>query len=430
MSRVLGQSVWQTALGGLVGQSSQNRCTPMTSAFDAVGEICIFWPTMVYQTVCEVKAILHRPERFLPGYACQTSQGFRWHTMTHFCNGATAVSGEHKPPQLERGERPTPKVSHTLPMEENALPSFVTQEVEVKAWGEDELWDALLLLSGHQAGQLVVLHPERNQWVMGRDEDVDVFLDTAEISRHHARIERREDGSLEVMDLGSTNGVFVNQEKVSRHRLEPNDRIQLGPHMAMKLLLQSPAELKSYQDMYVKSNQDTLTDVSNRQYFYDSLEQEWSFAKRHRLPLSLMMLDVDQLAAINYAHGHAVGDELLCHLAQWLQQTVRKEDKIGRWSGDGFVVLLREVPADGAQLLAQRLLDSIAQTVWTCAGQDLTMTVSIGVVSWKREGDDETEVTPEMLIRSVERCTQQAKENGRNTTAACVLPQSAEPSAS
>ena len=92
------------------------------------------------------------------------------------------MSGERETKSV-REELPTPTANRGLPgMGEQASSMkapTVTQEVEVKTWTDDELWYGLLLLSGHQAGQLVILLPEQKRFVLGRGDDVDVFLDTA-----------------------------------------------------------------------------------------------------------------------------------------------------------------------------------------------------------------------------------------------------------
>jgi diguanylate cyclase (GGDEF)-like protein len=100
---------------------------------------------------------------------------------------------------------------------------------------------------------------------------------------------------------------------------------------------------------------DPLTGLYNHRHLYERLEQEMARAKRGRLPVAVLMLDIDNLKLINDTYGHQVGDEALKLLASVLQSSCRTEDIVGRYGGDEFMVILPGADTAEAEHVGERI---------------------------------------------------------------------------
>jgi diguanylate cyclase (GGDEF)-like protein len=127
---------------------------------------------------------------------------------------------------------------------------------------------------------------------------------------------------------------------------------------------------------------DDLTDSYNRRYFETALEDELQRTKRYGTHLSLIFLDLDNLKAINNQHGHYIGSKTLQEVAHRVILTVRGIDKVVRYGGDEFCIILPETDIEGANRVAERIRQNVAQAPFlTQEGLSLRMTVSIGIAS-------------------------------------------------
>lgn len=104
---------------------------------------------------------------------------------------------------------------------------------------------------------------------------------------------------------------------------------------------------------------DALTDLYNHRYFEEAIEAEFMRAKRHSLPLSVIMLDVDYFKSINDVYGHQFGDLVLKQFAEQLTQMVRKYDTVIRYGGEEFIIITPGAAKDIVLVLAHRLLEVI-----------------------------------------------------------------------
>jgi diguanylate cyclase (GGDEF)-like protein len=106
---------------------------------------------------------------------------------------------------------------------------------------------------------------------------------------------------------------------------------------------------------------DALTGVANRRQFDVLLEREWLRARRCDDPMSLLMIDVDHFKLYNDLYGHPKGDICLRHVAQILMTACKRPaDVVARYGGEEFMILLPQTPRQGAQHVAQRVLDAVA----------------------------------------------------------------------
>lgn len=170
------------------------------------------------------------------------------------------------------------------------------------------------------------------------------------------------------------------------------------------------------QKMSHLAQHDCLTGLPNRMLLMDRLTNAIGMAKRHGKKMALVFLDLDGFKQINDSFGHAVGDHLLRDVAADIESCVRDTDTVSRHGGDEFVVLLTEIERRrDATHIAEKLLDKFAQPHMV-EGQELDVTVSIGISVYPEDGID-----ADTLMRRADNAMYCAKNAGRNTYRFCQL---------
>jgi diguanylate cyclase (GGDEF)-like protein len=160
------------------------------------------------------------------------------------------------------------------------------------------------------------------------------------------------------------------------------------------------------------SRQDALTGLLNRRAFDEALDAEVQRSRRMGEAFSVLMIDVDRFKDINDRHGHAAGDRALQHLGTLLAAHMRDIDRVGRYGGEEFVVLLPATMQPEAVITAERLRQKIQALPPRWQDRPLALSVSIGVSQWRGQGDD----VPSLLARA-DAALYRAKQAGRN----CVM---------
>ena len=137
------------------------------------------------------------------------------------------------------------------------------------------------------------------------------------------------------------------------------------------------------------ASRDDLTQLQNRRFFYERLQEEMEKAERSRKQLSIAMIDVDDLKAINDDFGHQVGDVVLHQLARTLNRTVEPGHVTARLGGDEFAVIMPNADRREADQLARRLWDELsAAPVWENEHASIYVGVSIGIGGYPWGGTD------------------------------------------
>ncbi len=159
---------------------------------------------------------------------------------------------------------------------------------------------------------------------------------------------------------------------------------------------------------------DPLTGVYNRRYLDRRLSEEVTRARRHGLPLSALLLDIDHFKQINDRHGHQAGDQVLIAFAALVKKQLREPDVVARYGGEEFMVIAPQTPHRGAVDLAERLRRNLESNSFGLTGmpdgtREVRLTCSIGVVSLGDESD-----RAETLIRLADENLYRAKQEGRN----------------
>jgi diguanylate cyclase (GGDEF)-like protein len=155
---------------------------------------------------------------------------------------------------------------------------------------------------------------------------------------------------------------------------------------------------------------DGLTGLYNFQAFQDMIEKEFYRAKRYGLPLSLLLIDIDNFKKVNDTYGHQAGDEVLRNVARRLNASLRKSDSAARYGGEEFAIVLTETALEGALPVAERLRTSVCATAIAYDKHQIPVTVSIGVASLTADFDG----SKVELINRADGALYEAKNTGKN----------------
>jgi diguanylate cyclase (GGDEF)-like protein len=248
------------------------------------------------------------------------------------------------------------------------VPSHEGREAMIQA--------SLVGISGSVFGSRFVLGDE--PVVLGRDPDAcDILVEDGGVSRVHARIERDGRG-YRVIDCESKNGTLVDGVPITDARLRDGQLVTIGG-CVLKYLRSNVVELQYHDRMSRLSQTDELTGVPNRRFVWNQLSREIGRARRHGLPLALIMFDIDHFKRINDTFGHAAGDACLIAVASTASDVVRDEDVLARIGGEEFLVVLPHASLPAAADTAHRIREAIEALVIETDGHQLRLTVSLGV---------------------------------------------------
>jgi len=207
----------------------------------------------------------------------------------------------------------------------------------------------------------------------------------------------RSELAVPVLFSGSMLGV-INVESQQAAFFDGEDRQLLevvANHLAIAL-----SNLASQDTLREQAIRDPLTGLFNRHYFNSIIAAELSRADRYERPMALMMIDIDGFRVVNNEFGHLRGDDVLCEIARMLEENVRGADRVIRYGGDEFLVLMPETDGKGdAQLVSDRLRTRIREIPKRAGIEGLTIDLSIGL--YTREAKDERSL--EAILEEVDR---------------------------
>lgn len=207
-----------------------------------------------------------------------------------------------------------------------------------------------------------------------------------------------------------TNFIAIKQDITSRKRMEldlqdANNRMQIQ----MKEIISLQDKLRE------QAIRDPLTELYNRRILEEVLEREVAHAKRSGNNFCIAMIDVDNFKALNDRHGHAAGDMILKSLARILEYNTRRGDISCRYGGEEFAVLLPNATVEGALKRAQQWRRAFQMLHQSFNGQELQVTLSIGIASYPQHGLDGQKV-----LEAADKSLYESKARGKNQVTVCV----------
>ena len=158
------------------------------------------------------------------------------------------------------------------------------------------------------------------------------------------------------------------------------------------------------------SQTDALTGLANRRHIEQRLNEMFDHSARLGEPLSCVMCDIDKFKSVNDNYGHQAGDSVLKEFAQLLKDEAREIDRVGRYGGEEFLLILSGTVLDAAVTFAERLREKVEGHTFTYAGGTLRRTMSCGVAASPHPRVKDQEA----LLRAADDALYVAKETGRN----------------
>ena len=154
---------------------------------------------------------------------------------------------------------------------------------------------------------------------------------------------------------------------------------------------------------------DPLTKTFNRGALDNDLNRILSFGKEKDLELFLILIDIDDFKSINDNYGHIVGDKILIASSNIFKNSIRNQDKVYRYGGDEFVIVLNRSTENMTKITAKRILDKIFHSIFKINDSNIKITVSIGITGHKK-GDG-----IENLIERADEALYKTKQSGKNS---------------
>jgi len=271
---------------------------------------------------------------------------------------------------------------------------------------------AVILYDGDEIGGLHSL--TKDETVIGRTAGCDIVIPESRVSRRHAIIRRMMPGEdrFEVEDLGSTNGTFVDGDRVERLMLVRGSKVAIGGRI-LKFEMLDKTDV-AYQSRIVQMiHLDELTGLLTKRSLFRALEMELIRTERYRHPLSVLMMDLDHFKLVNDTYGHLVGSHCLSEVGSLIREATRVTDVSGRYGGEEFVSFLPETDTAGALLAAERIREMLAGRSFEYHETRYQVRISIGISTYPADGTG-----VESLVQAADTALYRAKATGRNR---CVV---------
>jgi two-component system, cell cycle response regulator len=262
----------------------------------------------------------------------------------------------------------------------------------------------LVVISGPELGRKFDL--ASGEMDIGRDEEATFRIDSDLISRRHAAIQKFA-GRFIVADMGSTNGTFVNDQRVKTHTLVDGDQIRVGK-VVLKYT-ESDVEAQYHEQILQMAHVDALTGAYNKRYAEDALRRSVADARSRGGAFSMVLFDIDHFKKINDTWGHAAGDAVLKEIAEVVRGQLRESDVLCRVGGEEFAILLAGTSVASARGAAEFIRGAVEMTDFMFEGKRIPVTVSLGVAVL--EPSDESS---EALFKRVDGLLYESKRTGRN----------------
>ena len=283
---------------------------------------------------------------------------------------------------------------------------------------------ALVFLRGELLAVPIPL--ERAEVTLGRALEADVRINDAQASRLHARIRTETDDATgevryRLIDLGSTNGTFLNGNQIEEAFLEAGDKFVIGDHL-IRFELLDEIDREFQQQIHRLLVHDDLTGLLTSKSFFSELRREAARAEAEDKPFCVLMMDLDHFKEVNDTYGHLAGSETLEEVGAVIKSSLRAGDVGARFGGEEFAAFLLDADYAQGMVAAERVRTAIEQHEFPAVRRGSPdasgprthrMTISVGVASFPADARD-----PIQLVEKADSALYRAKRGGRNRVCA------------
>lgn len=176
-------------------------------------------------------------------------------------------------------------------------------------------------------------------------------------------------------------------------------RLKIADHIKLEKVNQQLEEI---------SRKDPLTAISNRRDIMEKINYEFIRFERNQKAFSIIMGDIDHFKSINDKYGHDCGDHILKLFAKIIVSVVRKQDIVGRWGGEEFILLLPETNLEGGKIAAEKVRRRIDQNEFIYRNKKIHVSITLGVSEISNNKDIDS------CIKEADTALYKGKHNGRN----------------
>ncbi len=249
---------------------------------------------------------------------------------------------------------------------------------------------------------------------MFRSTSLEALLDNSEINSLVSDLIKLINLPTSIEDI---NGNLLLGESITTIPIEEH-LIMLNQQMIGLVKGDSPTQIIARLLSYLASQEqlilfDDLTKIPNYRYFNRYLQQEWKRCQREKVPLSLLICDLDYFKLYNDYYGHQQGNICLKQVAQIIQETLKRPgDLLFRYGGEEFAIILPNTPSQGAEVIAEKIVEKIQgkQIAHYISHVSSYLTVSLGIASTIPT----TDISTRTLLEVADMTLYRAKATGRN----------------
>jgi diguanylate cyclase (GGDEF)-like protein len=239
----------------------------------------------------------------------------------------------------------------------------------------------LTVLRGPLQGAVIELDGQ-GEVTLGRSDQAQVVIPDLHLSRVHARVfPRQTPAGIEfcIEDCGSANGTFVADRRISSvAELTDGAWVSLGKRTVLCFSLEASPEGEGSHLALGSPLVDPLTGVYNRVAFEDYLRGDFTRSCLVDSSLAVLLFEADRFESLSEAHGHSAAEFLLRQVVQTVQETLRRQDVLGRYSGGQFAAILHAVTRPGAREMAELARSRVEELELSWDGSILRSTLSVG----------------------------------------------------
>ncbi len=294
---------------------------------------------------------------------------------------------------------------------------FSEEDVRNLRAEQEELHASLIIVAGEEIGREIDL--SQPEMIIGRGEEAGVRIFSRSVSRSHARITRA--ASLKgyefmIHDMGSMNGILVNNVQITSTVLRDGDKVQLGD-VVFKFMVQDAIDAQFHEQIHRLIHFDQLTGLMTMDTFRRVLDDTIRYS-HHSEVFSLAMTDLDGLKKVNDTLGHLAGRKTVAAMGMMMRAAIRPTDRAGLYGGDEAIVLYPKTPLSQACDIAEGLRRNIEARAFEHNGRAYHVTISQGLAEWPLHGRNAEEI-----IAAADSALYRAKADGRNCVRFAISPQ-------